>query len=110
MNNSMYIQWKHWDEVKFATIRPGERFYFEQIFGNKVPDNSRILEIGFGNGTLLGYFRELGHTVIGTELNDKLVTKANMAGYTAYNGAVWEINELQSSNLILSWQWMLLNI
>ena len=46
----------------------------------------------------MGYFRELGHTVIGTELNDKLVTKANMAGYTAYNGAVWEINELQSSN------------
>lgn len=96
-----YIQWKHWDEIKFATICPIERFYFEQIFSNKVSNNSRILEIGFGNGTLLSYFRGLGHTVVGTELNDTLVASAITAGYTAYKGAVWEINELQSDSFDL---------
>lgn len=95
MDNQEYIGWKKWGEHDFGLVKPGSRFYFDQIFKPKLQEKSKILEIGFGNGELLGYFRTHGHEVIGVEISDALVGRANKLGYVAYAGAVWEIADLQ---------------
>lgn len=95
MNYSGYIGWKKWGEEDFGVVMPGSRFCFDQIFNKRSKAKCRILEIGFGNGELLGYFRAQGHQVVGVEINDALVDRAKNSGYIAYLGAVWDIAELQ---------------
>ena len=90
-----YIEWKQWDKEKFASMRLGSLFYFGQMFRSIVRHQSNILEIGFGNGELLGYFAAQGHSVIGVEINDHLIERANESGFVAYKGCVSEIPELQ---------------
>jgi len=101
MNYSGYIGWKKWGEEDFGLVMPGSRFCFDQIFNKRLKEKRRILEIGFGNGELLGYFRAQGHQVVGVEINDALVDRAKNSGYTAYSGAVWDIAELQSEKFDL---------
>ena len=101
MEYNGYIEWKNWDENEFGFIKPGSRFYFNQMFRNRFSKKSKILEIGFGNGELLSYFSELGHQVIGVEINNDLVQRAKNAGYKAYTGTIFEIPELQSEKLDL---------
>lgn len=95
MNYDGYIEWKNWGEQEFGLIMPGSRFCFDQIFKQKLGKDSKVLEIGFGNGELLSYFRAQGHQVWGSEINDELVGRAKKCGYAAYMGAVWDITELQ---------------
>jgi hypothetical protein len=95
MDDKEYLGWKNWGEHDFGLVKPGSRFYFDQIFIPKLQEKRKILEIGFGNGELLGYFRTHGHEVIGVEINEILVGRANKSGYVAYAGAVWSISELQ---------------
>jgi SAM-dependent methyltransferase len=94
MDDNKYIGWKNWSEKDFGLVKPGRKFYFDQIFKPKLLEKSRVLEVGFGNGELLGYFGAQGHDVVGVEINDVLTTRANKLGYVAYTGAVWEIAEL----------------
>ena len=101
MNYSGYIEWKKWSEENFGRVGPGTRFYFGQIFKRGLKKNSKILEIGFGNGEMLGYFRAKGHEIIGVELNDALMSRAKILGYTAYAGAVWDIPKLQTEKFDL---------
>lgn len=101
MDDANYIGWKNWGEDDFGLVRPGSRFYFDQIFKPRLRENSKVLEIGFGNGELLGYFRAQNHDIVGVEINDVLVGRANKLGYVAYTGAVGEIAELQPENFDL---------
>ncbi len=96
-----YIEWKRWSEDKFGQVMPGSRFHFDQIFRRSLKNKSKILEIGFGNGELLSYFRALGHQVVGVEINDNLVERARKSGYAAYSGVICEIPELQSEKFDL---------
>lgn len=95
MDHKKYIGWKKWGEDDFGLVKPGSCFCFDQIFNPKLSARSKVLEVGFGNGELMGYFRALGHAVVGVEISDELVCRANSLGYVAYSGNVWEINELQ---------------
>lgn len=97
MNSLEYIHWKKWSGESFGAITPGSQFHFHQIFGSSIRSNSNILEIGFGNGELLAYFRKNGHNVIGIETNHLLVERACGHSYTAYLGQVWEIADVQSA-------------
>ncbi|HUX65239.1 class I SAM-dependent methyltransferase [Sulfuricella sp.] len=92
-----YIRWKQWDFEKFAQVDPGSSFYFDQFFNrNKVLSfKNSVLEIGFGNGELLGYLRAHDHRVIGVEINAHLVERAIKSGYKAFTGLIWDIPELQ---------------
>ena len=101
MKYDNYIAWKNWRERDFGLVLPGSRFHFDQIFRRQLASKSTILEIGFGNGELLSYLKDLGHKVIGVEINDDLVNRANKLGYVAYGGAVWDISELQSEKFDL---------
>jgi SAM-dependent methyltransferase len=96
-----YIDWKNWDESEFGFVKPGSRFYFNQMFRNRFNKKSKILEIGFGNGELLSYFSKLGHQVIGVEINNDLVQRAKSSGYNAYAGIISKIPELQSEKFDL---------
>ena len=95
MDNRKYNEWKNWNEVEFGSVGPGSHFYFDQIFKPRLGLKSKILDLGFGNGELLSYFRSQGHDTVGVEINESLVRKANNAGYAAYSGAIEEIAELQ---------------
>ena len=105
MDEKEYIALKNWDEKNFGLVNPGSCFYFNQIFRKKLREKSKVLEIGFGNGELLGYFRAQGHDIVGVEINDELVERANKLGHVAYTGAVWDIAQLQSEyfDLITAW-------
>ena len=91
-----YLQWKGWRQDNFGEVRPGSRFQFRQMFCRRLKANSRILEIGFGNGELISFLSENGHQVFGSEINDDLVARATAAGFKAYLGNIWEIPILQS--------------
>jgi SAM-dependent methyltransferase len=101
MKYSGYIEWKCWGEDEFGLVMPGSRFHFNQMFRNRFKKKSKIVEIGFGNGELLSYFSELGHEVVGVEINNDLVERAKKSDYSAYSGVVWEIPELQSEKFDL---------
>jgi hypothetical protein len=96
-----YIEWKKWSQNDFAKLTPGNHFHFQQIFNEKLKEKSRILEIGFGNGELLGYFNTKEHEVIGVEINCDLVNRAKNAGYVAHLGTVWDIPELETEKFDL---------
>jgi SAM-dependent methyltransferase len=101
MKYSGYIEWKNWSEDDFGLVMPGSRFHFNQMFRNRFKKKSKIVEIGFGNGELLSYFRELGHQVVGVEINNDLVERAKKSEYAAYSGCIWEIPEIQSEKFDL---------
>jgi SAM-dependent methyltransferase len=87
--------WKQWHAEQFATVSPGSRYYFDQIFSRFPEKQCKVLDIGYGNGASLGYFRAHGHEVVGVEINECLVKRASECGYQAYQGNVWAIPELQ---------------
>jgi len=67
-----YIKWKHWNSEKFALVDSGASYYFDQLFKKNriLRDRSKIIEIGFGNGELLGYLRKHDHKIKDLILND----------------------------------------
>lgn len=101
MDDKKYIGWKNWAEEDFGLVRPGSRFYFNQIFKPRLSGGEKVLEVGFGNGELLGYFRSHGHEVMGVEINSTLVGRACKFGYIAYMGVAWDIAELRSEKFDL---------
>ena len=101
MRYNKYIEWKNWSEDDFGLVTPGSRFHFNQMFRNRFKKRSKIVEIGFGNGELLTYFHELGHQVVGVEINNDLVERAKKSEYAAYSGCIWEIPEIQSEKFDL---------
>lgn len=91
MEYSKYIVWKKWHMKDFGLVNPGLAFYFDQIFKPMLKVKSSVLEIGFGNGELLGYLRAHGHEVVGVEVNGVLVEWAKKSGYNAHQGLIWDI-------------------
>jgi 16S rRNA A1518/A1519 N6-dimethyltransferase RsmA/KsgA/DIM1 with predicted DNA glycosylase/AP lyase activity len=84
MSDHSYIQWKNWNIDHFGKVSPGLLYYYSRIFHDKrLSDRCRILEIGFGNGSLLGYLRQTGHDISGVEVNEHLVERARTSGYKA---------------------------
>ncbi len=71
-----YLDWKDWDPERFGRYSVLDARYFEAEFGLDVPTESRVLEIGFGNGATLGWLVAAGADVFGTEANAVLVERA----------------------------------
>jgi SAM-dependent methyltransferase len=79
-----YSAWKGWDQKDFGNPSREQCAYCEAELGPYISDEkARVLELGFGNGSLLGWCRERGHDCIGVELSPVLVTKALDAGFDA---------------------------
>lgn len=84
--DSSYLEWKTWDGRPFGHFSKVDGAYFRQelkkIGGGGAPIH-RVLEIGFGNGSFLGFARAQGWSACGTEANPLLVDIAAQAGFDA---------------------------
>lgn len=81
-----YMAWKQWTPESFGTLSRREEADFAALLrraGVQVPPGTPVLEIGFGNGTLLEFGRRRGWQMHGTEANPGLVECARRKGFSA---------------------------
>jgi 2-polyprenyl-3-methyl-5-hydroxy-6-metoxy-1,4-benzoquinol methylase len=84
--NDSYIKWKNWSDESFAVTSKLEELYFKNIFQIlKINKTSKILEIGFGNGSFIGFANSQNYYCDGVEKNKLLVELATKRGYSAYS-------------------------
>lgn len=80
-----YLSYKGWDLGAFAAVSAAQRDYFSQevaaLPGLRV---RRALDVGFGLGNFLGFGRERGWEMSGTEVIPELVAAARSAGFDAH--------------------------
>lgn len=78
-----YAQWKGWEASTFGRFDACEARYYawhvRRALRGRMP--RRVLEVGFGNGSFLGYGRDRGWDVTGVELSPELRARAEQAGY-----------------------------
>jgi 2-polyprenyl-3-methyl-5-hydroxy-6-metoxy-1,4-benzoquinol methylase len=81
-----YTEWKDWREEDFGKPSPAEERYFDAEISARVSGSDRIalLEIGFGNGSLLGWAKSRFGAVSGVEQSSLLVERARRAGFNAH--------------------------
>jgi len=83
-----YIDWKGWNSSTFGTYSREERIQFAaEIRRTEIMLNqqTKVLEIGFGNGSFAGWIREHTRHYVGIEANRMLIERANAAGFEAYS-------------------------
>lgn len=81
-----YLEWKGWDQANFARADALATAYFDAELkraGFTASETSKVLEIGFGNGSFLAYAKNKGWDTVGTEVNHFLVRMALAHGLTA---------------------------
>ncbi len=96
-----YIDWKNWKKEDFLKFSELERLAFELEFGayiNKA-NVSKVLEVGFGNGKVLGWAKSLDKECEGVEVNRDLVLRAQEAGIKAYE-TIFDIEEKEKYDVI----------
>lgn len=67
-----YEKWKGWEEV-FA-FSPEQALYFKGETRDCKIVGAQLLEIGFGSGSFLAWAMEQGARVVGTEINETLLS------------------------------------
>lgn len=83
--NNTYINWKNWDPDLFSKTSKLEEAYFGNILKLVQLKNSpKVLEIGFGNGSFLGYLNKKNFNFDGLESNQHLVDLAIKNNFSAY--------------------------
>jgi len=85
--DEIYTEWKNWREDDFGRPTSAEARYFDAEIGSRVAESGRsaLLEIGFGNGSLLGWAKPQFGSVNGVEQNGLLVERARRAGFEAHD-------------------------
>ena len=84
---AQYSQWKGWGgDHAFGSFTPGDADYFAREVRNATAGHTvtDVLEVGFGDGTFLGYGKSRGWTMTGTELSQFQVSLGTAAGYDVY--------------------------
>lgn len=80
MTYDSYAQWKDWGGAGFLETSEREWHYFRGELRGLRLDGARVLDLGFGNGSFLGFCRRNGAHVAGTEYISELVDRAHAAG------------------------------
>jgi 2-polyprenyl-3-methyl-5-hydroxy-6-metoxy-1,4-benzoquinol methylase len=84
--NSNYESWKDWDLKSFGNITKFEKAYFENIAKLlRLKKSSKILEIGFGNGSFMAFAYSQKFNYDGVETNENLVKFALKKNFSAYH-------------------------
>ena len=71
-----YISWKKWGDDKFGKLIAKDISDFAaEISRTKrsFSEGSRVLEVGFGNGSFLAFSKQRNWKVTGTEINKNLI-------------------------------------
>jgi hypothetical protein len=79
-----YEDARGWDAASFGALTSEEASYFGAEMaaaGVAVGPGLRVLDLGFGNGSFLGWCRSCGATPHGTEVNARLVQRARSHGF-----------------------------
>ncbi|WP_435189490.1 class I SAM-dependent methyltransferase [Pseudothioglobus sp. nBUS_23] len=101
MNEDIYLEWKDWDESTFANFSKLERAYFDNISKLvHISNGANILEVGFGNGSFLGYAHRMGYSCDGVESNIKLVENAKNNNYSVFS-SIDQIDSKKKYDLIV---------
>jgi len=81
-----YLEWKVWKPEEFGQLSKYQEAYFSaqmKMTKTAFPPQSRVLEIGFGNGSFLAYGAKRQWEMHGTEANIALVKQAQQKGFHA---------------------------
>ncbi|MGJ4858419.1 class I SAM-dependent methyltransferase [Labrys sp. La1] len=84
MSYEAYANWKGWDAAEFGQFNRGEDVFYNTEVKAYLPSalsGSTVIEIGFGNGSFLGWGRKNGLTVIGIEIQPVLRERAEQSGF-----------------------------
>lgn len=81
-NYDRYSEWKGWGEDKFMVVSDYERAYYDTELSGLVLRDEKVLEVGFGSGTLLAWFRDQGAELYGTEISEQGKELASRRGVT----------------------------
>lgn len=80
-----YTEFKNWHATEFGLFTEDDAHYYQHEIAPFFFDIERasftMLEVGFGNGSLLGWARSQGVKVYGTEIQDELKNRALDAGF-----------------------------
>ena len=82
-----YVEWKDWKSSDFGKYSKEESLLFSSEIeraGIILNSNTRILELGFGNGSFAGWTRNFTQFYVGIEANHVLVDRAKNAGFNAF--------------------------
>jgi len=71
-----YIEWKDWDDATFGQFTKLDRVYYAAETSITAQSPLRLLEIGFGNGSFLGWIKSLGGEIFGVETSARLNARA----------------------------------
>lgn len=86
MNYENYETAQGWEEKAFGLFSLEQAAYYSaelQRHGLTNLKNLHVLDVGFGNGSFLGWCRSRGWQCDGLEVNDKLIARAKSHGYSA---------------------------
>jgi len=78
-----YQEWKGWHTFFSPTAQECE--LFRQEFKNIPLAQKKILDIGFGSGSLLGWMRSVGGDVAGVEIQSTLLQAAQKKAITVFH-------------------------
>jgi SAM-dependent methyltransferase len=82
MTTNSYPKLKNWADEDFGRLSKSAVAYFEAQFDDLLKDGKkRIVEIGFGNGALLTWLEQKGHTVYGVDIDSELLARAERRGF-----------------------------
>jgi len=83
--NKSYINWKEWDFKTFGQVSPLEAVYYQNILNLlEFNNHAKALEIGYGNGSFLGFMSRKNFDITGIELNRDLVDLAKKSNFKVY--------------------------
>lgn len=81
-----YRDWKSWDAASFGNLDAVDQRYLElelSTSGISLSLASKVLEIGFGNGSFATYCKRAGSSYAATEIDPELVERARQSGIDA---------------------------
>lgn len=106
---SAYLEWRHWDPESFGGLSASEEADFAAFLrkaGVAIPEGSRVLEIGFGNGAFLQFGRRQKWKMRGTEVNRELLESAYQKGFQVTESETLETFEDASFEMVAAFDVM----
>jgi len=92
-----YDAWKGWDETGFMVTTDFERAYYDVEFADIPVAGQRVLEIGFGSGSLLAWLRGKDAELYGTELSPQGRKLAADKGVHVLDATLTQLEELEGT-------------